>query len=629
MVPPGLESAAAGKEGGGRRRDHRRRRRGTIPGKIGPRKMTKLETQCSKLTDLVRKAGKQIDAVRAFAQHDGIAPGAEQPKPKSGKTALLGMFGLVTRAGSAPGTSEASDPDLTFALRRVLDVGAKLDGLRDCEFCKKPSGGAVDDDDDDDDEDDEDDSSTAVSGMGVSINTSAIGSLLEFDEEMEGAVGKFESNVHPHGEKWWRYRYEYTLVESLVLAVSVMLLWIVMAMFNGVSFFGKFKFYNIGLTSRLYRYAWGYMLFHAASLMVMVTTAYMLYMPWGDSNIINISAKAFHELVDGRANVPFLGYSWLLMILDVQFQLFVCFIFYVLFIVCVAHSFGKALDDWKAMSEDPSGRGRLAINDHHFREFTQIMTHRVQKFQGFQRAFTELRLHSPGVTCIHQNHKDCNDFMLHLYFTDCFGKALENLVEVSLKTNLVLATSALVVAFLAHHYQVAFMYFLPVFIIVGFLLFVGAFVISRDLRNHNHSQPLGYITVHNYCRSIQIILYCVFFSFSRLLLSKDIFTDFPKVYLAATIGIVITLLLCCSVLNEVMKSTICAIALPHESEEQRFKDHCQNVSYWHSTETCKECGVRQAPPGGSHSRAWCGGSSGVSGDASDRKTDRGWTQSFR
>merc|ERR1719409_1550754 len=211
-------------------------------------------------------------------------------------------------------------------MRQVLETAQKLDALRDCRFCGKnvhaddddTDDGAGDDGDDDgaddgetgDDDDEED----------MTVNGTAVASLLEFEGGMKASVQKFEKGVHPHGRKWWRYRYEYTLVESIVLAFSVMFLYLVMWVLAGVSFFDKFKFYNIGITHRLYRYAWGYFLFHAAALMVMVTLAYMLYMPWGEYNIFDFSAKVFHRAVDGRANVPYLGYSWLLMVLDVQFQ---------------------------------------------------------------------------------------------------------------------------------------------------------------------------------------------------------------------------------------------------------------------------------------------------------------------
>jgi len=382
-----------------------------------------------------------MDSVRTWAERDGIVQAAPSPAASAAhapaRTSLLAKIASVVigssgRVGSAPagGTSEGKDPDLTFAMQRVLAVGAQLDALRDCNFCGKT---VIADDDDvdgaedeaDDGEDDGDDGDDEEDDEKTKVNGTAVASLLEFEGEMKGSVDKFESGVHPHGKKWWRYRYEYTLVESLVLACSVMFLYVVMWILAGVSFFDKFKFYNIGLTHRLYRYAWGYFLFHSAALMVMVTLAYMLYMPWGEHNIFDYCAKHFHAMVDGRANVPFLGYSWLLMVLDVQFQLFVTFTLYAFFILCVTRSFARAMDDWRALGDNDiaTRSARLPINDYHFKDFHDIMTHRVSKSPTFARLFETLRLRYRAVDGIDSHRQQgYNDFKLHLYFTTPFAK---------------------------------------------------------------------------------------------------------------------------------------------------------------------------------------------------------------
>jgi len=622
---PSSPGPAPGPGAADARRIARRERRAAALAarKTGPRKPTKLEMQCRKLTDLVHKAGQQLDSVKTWAEHDGIVaatPAQGHPAPHTASLFAKGMSLVLgrhyTHNAAAGGTSEAKDPDLTFAVQGVLAVGAKLNALRNCAFCGAPPAAAdLDDDVDDgtdDAEDDKDDDlgdNETDADEDVKVNGTAVAGVLEFDAEMDGATTKFQKNVHPSGNKWWRYRYEYTLVESLVLAFSVMFLYLVMWVLSGVSFFDKFKFYNIGITARLFRYAWGYLMFHAAALMIMVTLAYMLYMPWGDENIFDYFATWFHKQVDGRANVPFKGYSWLLMVLDVQFQLFVTFALYALFIVFVTQSFARALDDWKAISDNEiaTRSARLPINDYHYTDFHDILTHRVKKSNTFVALFGELRLRYRAVQGVDsQRQPNFNDFKLHLYLTDSFGKALEYLVEVSLKANIALAVAALAIALLAHHYQVAFMYFLPIFIVFGLAFFGCSYFVSRALRNHNHDMPLDQLTVHHYCRSIQMCLYCVFFSFSRLLLSADIFTDYPKVYLSAVIGLLIALLLGKWVAGELMKATICAIVLPHHSQEDRFKMNLQHVVYWHTTENCHECGVRQAPPNASLSREWAG-----------------------
>lgn len=598
--------------------------------------------KCQKLTDLVNKAAHQLDGVRDWAAHDGIAPEAEQQAPRTSGTSLLATVAKITRPGtsflatmtrftrarSAPGTSEEKDPDLTFAMRQVLAAGQRMDALRNSPLCGKRNNPPEDDDDDGNETETDDNETVADDDDVTEVNGSAVGSLLEFEEGMDKSVEEFETKVHPHGKKWWRYRYEYTLVECLVLAFSVMLLYGVMYLLHGVSFFGRFKFYNIGRTARLVRYAWGYVVFHAAATMLMVTSAYMLYMPWGESNIIDAGAKAFHEAVDGRANVPFLGYSWLLMILNVQFQLFVCFMIYAFFILAIIRNFQRALDDWKTLSDEDfhGDTGLLPINVELYKTFDKILKHRVKRSTSLQSCFVQTKLSLDGVDGLRQASTGVNEFKLHLYFTDSFGKALEYLVEVSMKTNLVLCISSLFVALLAHHFQVAFMYFLPGFIVLVFVLFGGGFYVAHGLKkgykDHDHDKPMEWITLHSYCRSIQIVLYCVFFSFSRLLLSNDIFTNYPKVYLGALAALIGVLIFTWWFAANTMKETICAIILPPQISEDHFKKFLQLVAYWHTTENCHECGVRQFPRNASLSRQWAGDSKVVDDESPGRTTPR-------
>jgi len=345
-------------------------------------------------------------------------------------------------------------------------------------------------------------------------------------------------------------------------------------------------------------------------LMVMVTTAYMLYIPWGKQNIFDIFAEVFHNVVDERFNVPFLGYSWLYMVLDVQFQLFVCFSLYSLFLVIIASSYKKALEDFKAVSDE---RDDLSVEPHNRHLYTiseGIMKKRVQNTPEYINVFTGMKLSLQGVKGLDKPNPDWNDFKLHLYLTDGLGKSLEFLCQVSLTTNVFLACSALLVAVLAHHFQVAFMYFLPLFVVIGLIMFIASYFVSRHFRalsdNDDHNSPTKWVTLHSYCRAIQIMLYCLFFSFSRLLLSNDIFEFYPMVYLSALIGLVAVIVLLVLFAGRVIKETVCALILPPHLEQEMFRSNLQQVLLWHTALFCHESGQHQFPAHASLSREWAG-----------------------
>jgi len=572
------------------------------------------------LIELTRQADEKIREIDSWAQQDGIKEDDEsQKKEKSRKDKLKG----AVKPSDDP---EAKDPDLVFSVRGVIQAGEKLKALlKNTNFCNAEEDDDDDDDDADDDdieedlkrdptkdwEDDEDKESVRDGTDAVTINETAIKELLLWGDDMTTAVDKFEKDVHPHGFKWWRYRYEYTVIESVVLACSVMLLYFVMWLLSGVSFFDKSKFYKTGLPSTLHRYSWAYLVFHAASLMIMVTVAYMLYIPWGEQNIFNTLAETVHELVDGRANVPFMGYSWLYMVLDVQFQLFVCFALYSLFIVFVSYNYQKALEEWKDISEnvvEPSAKA--SRNAQLYTSLEATMKRRVQNTPDLQHVFLQWQLRLPGVPRLEMASPGTSDFKLHLYLTDGLGKSIEYLVQVSLTTNIFLACSAILVALLAHHYQVAFMYFLPGFLVLGVALFTAGYFVTRHFRKlsdtDDHTTESKYITVHSYCRAIQIMLYCVLFSFSRLLLSNDIFEFYPRVYISAVLGLTVTLVVLALVAGEAIKDTTCALILPPHIPQKQFERNLEHVSQWYTTSKCHECGAHQYPENSSFNRQWAG-----------------------
>ena len=121
---------------------------------------------------------------------------------------------------------EAKDPDLVFSVRGVLQAGKKLNALLAAgQFCNK--GAAWEDDEDDDpiesdlskdpekewvsdekedqatdEAEEEDEPGPAV----TTVNDTALMDLLNWETDMKSAVTDFETKVHPHGYKWWRYR---------------------------------------------------------------------------------------------------------------------------------------------------------------------------------------------------------------------------------------------------------------------------------------------------------------------------------------------------------------------------------------------------------------------------------------
>merc|ERR1719191_969099 len=103
------------------------------------------------------------------------------------------------------------------------------------------------------------------------------------------------------------------------------------------------------------------------------------------------------------------------------------------------------------------------------------MKAKVRNNPEFQTYFKNYGLKMKGVEGLGAER----EFKLHVYLTEAMGRSIEYLVEVSLMTNIFLAISSLLVALLAHHFQVAFMYFLPGFVAVGLVIFALSYIVAR------------------------------------------------------------------------------------------------------------------------------------------------------
>jgi len=149
--------------------------------------------------------------------------------------------------------------------------------------------------------------------------------------------------------------------------------------------------------------------------------------------------------------------------------------------------------------------------------------------------------------------------------------------------------------------------------VVGLLVFIVGYVTSLYLRrislNDDHNEEMRSVTHHRFCRAVQILLYCLFFSFARLLLSNDIFEDYAVIYLSGVVGLIIVLLLLVLFAGEVLKETALALMLPPHVPKEMLEKYARNVLLWHTKEKCHECGIQQHPANASLSKEWAGNKS--------------------
>lgn len=247
-----------------------------------------------------------------------------------------------------------------------------------------------------------------------------------------------------------------------------------------------------------------------------------------------------------------------------------------------------------------------------YRRWGSIIKKRVRKTIAYKKMFVDLNLKLAGVDGLDEQSlmPGCHDFKLHVYLTEALGESAEYLTEVSFTTSCFLSTSSLVVGFLAAYFQLPFMYFLPFFVFLGLCLGVCGCLFSRHFANLSdtvdYTHRATFVTVHSCCRAIQMVLYCLFYSLSRLMLSNDIFESYPMTYLAAFLSLVVLMILLANFAGEVVKELTCSLLLPPFITEVEFKDKLEELASWHSREWCYECGVEQCEPHACPSKKFVG-----------------------
>jgi hypothetical protein len=301
---------------------------------------------------------------------------------------------------------------------------------------------------------------------------------------------------------------------------------------------------------------------------------------------------------------------------------------YSLFICCVTRNFNVALEDWRNL--DMGEKAKWKVNGELYNRLLDCMKMRVDTFPTVEKQFCDAKLYIKGVKKLEDKAKKDQEpgsarssmgrtrteeesweaFKLHVYLTDALGRALQALVEVSVLTNAMLVACALLVAILAHVCQLAFMYFLPFFVVFGFLILGSGFFISKHFIKLSEDMTVDreskYVTITTYCRAVQIIAYCIFYSFARLLLSQDIFTHYPRTYIAALISLVVVFAFLGSLGGELVKEATCGLSFIPHIGVTKFEKTLEATRLWHTTVMCHECGTSQKSLRNAFSKLWAG-----------------------
>jgi len=560
-----------------------------------------VEGKCDRIKALVTQAKKRIaslfDMLKEGSSLETNDKGAGMllqevpiPAPKFG-TNPLEMD--VSFDHLLPQGLERSDPDLAWQLKDLFKSGSKLLYLDDNDYCSEVDLG--------DDEDDDEETTSAQDpyeeeDLDLWVNETKLMELFDWVVEMGRAIHDLQTKVHPHGTKWWRYRYEYTFFESFCLAGNLAGLNLVTLVLHNVSNFVKHRYFKTGLPWRFYRYSIDYLVFHGCAISICVFVAWMLQ---AFTPVYGMIQQAVMDVNKSQFHVPLVGVSYFNLNIGVLFQLFLTYAIYVMFLGIIQRNYIKALRDWKLMSQtqlgDPLPEGVNKFNAELYESYSHSLRRRVADKDSYQQLLQQNGLRIPGTS----GPGDQHEFKLHVYLTDALGESMEYLVKVSRATDFCLCLLALGAGYCALYFKLAFMYLLAPFCVLAMVLVAIGWLLTRYARyaeaHDKDVRKVPWLTVHGFTRGLQVVLYWIFYSFSRLLLSDDIWRHYSQCGIAAVCALTVFMVFLYAVAADVMKQTVCVLMLPPQVSNENFQKGLEQNVEWSTIPKCCEFGTDYLP----------------------------------
>jgi len=163
-------------------------------------------------------------------------------------------------------------------------------------------------------------------------------------QKVDQKVDALESDVHPHGLKWWRFRYEYSYVESLVMLIvtPVMILWKCV-----YDYFAKFEERDV-TSARNHRASWLH--FAAGDILVALLVVITVW--------IASSFNLFYLLVSGiqntdtRMHMPSTPVQYVAMAMTIALQLGSSLLLYHCLGLGMSMETSSKMEKWKAFSKE-------------------------------------------------------------------------------------------------------------------------------------------------------------------------------------------------------------------------------------------------------------------------------------
>lgn len=375
--------------------------------------------------------------------------------------------------------------------------------------------------------------------------------------------------------------------------------------------------HDLNAPDSLLQYAYFFLLFHAGVIAFIALAAWGIY---NTSDFFDWFAQTMRVFVkegtpadageflqtgaSGKSapiDVPFMGESYYSQLMDILFHLLVAFSLFSLAMLIVIRRWIYLQVCWKSLDTSaatPRGSSPAAARAgaEQYRELFDLIQGSffrvVSSRQEYRKVFDELGLEPTASSSFSASHFAITDYM-----SVSLGRALSELVNLELVTALLLSLFFAIIGLIAFQFKLQFRYFLEPIAGVTVLGSCSVIVLYKWVKGRLTStdmsiKPLEVVSVKTWAKTVQIMFYMLLFSFSRLVISRDMWTNYTLQALWALVLLVLFFLLLRFVLADLMEVTAYALTLPPNIHAWRFRSLVAEVA----SATSRKAALASAAP---------------------------------
>jgi hypothetical protein len=293
--------------------------------------------------------------------------------------------------------------------------------------------------------------------------------------------------------------------------------------------------------------------------------------------------------------VPFLGESYYIQLVDILYHLFFAFGLYGLGMYIIVRHWVfvcSVQKDLQVQSLTPRSASAFAdpAQTYQLDLYTKLEASfykTVHTHPGYRAVFEDFGCISSSGRLLSRS-STTGIFEFNDYLAQALGSAASNLANIKFIPALVLSMLTLFMFWCAAHLKMQFRHFMePIgaltVIVLGAVKVVERYVYARVVGEKPQVDPLSWMSITIWCNGIQIMFYALFYSISRIVLSRDMWNNYFWHAVWATVFAVTFLVLLHFLFAGWMHVAVVALSLPPNVKAEKFRIFITNLGQSHES----------------------------------------------